>query len=86
MVDSTSKETDINGVNADISETEIQGSDLYSVPINYGTTFTPFPAETQVKSNLRTLWPRDTPREVLSMQPTNPQSQKKNRNYKERVT
>lgn len=76
LVDCTSKEADINGRNADISESENQGKDLYSVPITYDTPSTPFPPTAQVTSN--TLWPRDTPSdEVPSMQPTNPQSQEK---------
>lgn len=45
LVDSTSKEMDIKGVNADSFETENQGTSLYSVPINYSTNTIPFIVE-----------------------------------------
>nr|POE77093.1 hypothetical protein CFP56_72610 [Quercus suber] len=78
LVDSTNKETDIKGVNADSFETENQGTSLYSVPINYGTTSISFIAEVKAKGNQRAQGTRDFPHDgELSMQPTNSQRQKK---------
>ena len=78
LVDSTSKETNIKGVNADSFETENQGTSLYSVPLNYDTNTIPFIVEEKPKGNKRAQGTRDFPHDgELSMQPTNSQRQKK---------
>ena len=78
LVDSTSKDTEIKGVNVDSFETENQGTSLYSVLINYDTNSIPFIAEVKAKCNQRAQGTRDFPHDgELSMRPTNSQRQKK---------